>query len=114
MLDEDQSVIEWASEELPIPYRSPLDKQLHRYYPDMVYKVKNADGTISTRMVEVKPKVQTIEPVKGKKLTKKYIREVTTYMVNKAKWDAAESFCATKGWVFSKITEEELFPKQPK
>jgi hypothetical protein len=114
MLDERDDVLEWSSEELDIPYRSPLDKRIHRYYPDFHYKHKKPDGAIGFRMIEVKPLVQTKPPVKKTKTTKKYIREVTTYLVNKAKWDAAEAYCADKGWEFIKITEEELFPKQPK
>jgi hypothetical protein len=110
MLDDRDDVIEWSSEEIIIPYRSPLDKQIHRYFPDFFYKVKKPDGTIECKMVEVKPFKQTIEPTrpKDRRSSKKYIREVTTYLVNKAKWDAAESYCATKGWEFIKITEHNL------
>jgi hypothetical protein len=108
MLDEDDSVLEWASEELIIPYRSPLDKRIHRYFVDFVYKVKLPNGSIVIKAVEVKPFAQTIEPIKGKKTTKKYVREVTTYLVNKAKWDAAEAYCKSKGWLFEKMTEKDI------
>ena len=33
-LDNDTNIIEWSSEEIIIPYRSPLDNKIHRYYPD--------------------------------------------------------------------------------
>lgn len=107
-LDIWDTVISWSSEEMAIPYRSPLDKKIHHYYPDIVAKVKKPDGSTGTVMYEIKPYKQTIEPVKGKRTTKRYIREVTTYLVNKAKWDAAEALCQDRGWQFLKITENEL------
>ena len=27
-------VIEWSSEEIVVPYKSPIDKRIHRYFPD--------------------------------------------------------------------------------
>lgn len=110
MLDEDDTIIEWSSEECIVHYRSPLDKQVHRYFPDFVYKHKKPDGSIGWKMVEVKPLAQTLEPKrpKGKRTSKKYIREVTTYLVNKAKWDAAEAFCKQRGWIFEKMTEKDI------
>lgn len=112
--DETESVVDWQSEEFSIPYRSPLDKKLHRYFPDVLITTRQKDGTLKKKLIEIKPSTQTKEPVKKSKTTKKYIREVTTYLVNKAKWDAATAFCADKGWEFIKITENELFPKKPK
>ena len=116
LLDENEDVINWGSEEMSIPYRSPLDNRVHRYFPDFIAKMRKSDGTTFIRMIEVKPLKQTVEPQrpKDKKTTKKYIREVSTYLVNRAKWDAAEALCKDKGWEFTKITEEELFPRQPK
>ena len=51
---------------------------------------------------------QTKEPNTQKRVTKKYISEVTTWAVNKAKWKAAEEFCLDQGWEFKIITEKEL------
>jgi isopentenyldiphosphate isomerase len=116
MLDEREDIVEWGSEELKIPYRSPLDKRIHHYYPDFQYKHTKTDGTFGFKLCEVKPYKQTVEPVrpKDRRSSKKYIREVTTYLVNKAKWDAAEAYCADKGWEFIKITEHNLPDNQPK
>ena len=116
MLDEREDVIAWGSEELKLPYRSPLDNRIHHYYPDMIAKMKKADGSTFIRMIEVKPLKETMPPIKPKerKTSKRYIREVSTYLVNQAKWNAAEAFCQDRGWEFTKITEEQLFPKQPK
>jgi hypothetical protein len=33
-LDENKSIIQWSSEEIAIPYISPLDIRYHRYFPD--------------------------------------------------------------------------------
>jgi len=47
-LDENPMVTWWASEELFIPYRNPIDKKMHRYFPDFVVKTKKKDGTVMT------------------------------------------------------------------
>ena len=112
--DNNPDILEWSSEEIAIPYRSPLDKQIHHYFPDNFIKTKQINGSIKKQIVEIKPHAQTLEPVKGKKKTKKYIREVTTYLVNQAKWEAAKSWCADRGYDFVILTEKQLFPKQPK
>lgn len=108
-LDETPSVIEWKSEEIAIPYISPVDGRRRRYFPDFIVKVKKADGSIHTMMLEVKPKAQTLEPKVQKKRTKKYITEVMTWGINSAKWTAAREYCLDKGWEFKLITEAEIF-----
>lgn len=107
-LDKNQDVISWASEELTIPYLSPVDKRMHRYFPDFLVKVRTKDNKIRTMMIEVKPKKQTQEPVKKKRVTKQYLQEVATFNVNKAKWQAANEFCLDRGWEFLIFTEDHL------
>lgn len=107
-LDENQNILEWSSEEVAIPYRSPLDGRIHRYFPDFVVKAQMNDGSVKTLMLEVKPLVQTKEPKKQTKKTKKYITEVTTWAVNQQKWKMAEEYCLDRGWEFRLITEKEL------
>lgn len=109
-LDTDPNVLEWSSEETIIPYRSPLDNKIHRYFPDFKVKVIDRDGKHKTYLMEVKPLKQTQEPKKTptNKATKRYIHEVTTYLTNKAKWSAAESYCAKNGYEFLIITEQVL------
>ena len=68
-LDKNPDVVSWGSEELIIPYKSPLDNRIHRYFPDFVVKVRNKDGNLKTTLIEVKPKKQTIEPEKKKRVT---------------------------------------------
>lgn len=110
--DMHKDVIWWSSEEKIIPYRSPVDNKIHRYFPDFLINIKNKEGKTETVMIEVKPKSQTKEPKRPSKVTKKYINEVFTYGVNQNKWKAAEEFCADRGWRFMIMTEEEIFGKK--
>lgn len=107
-LDQNESIIEWGSEEIVIPYRSPVDNKIHRYFPDFYVKVKQKDDTIKVMILEIKPEKQTRPPQKGKKVTKKYITEVVTWGVNEAKWKAATEFCLDRGWQFKVLTEKDL------
>ena len=107
-LDENQSVIQWSSEEIAIPYRSPLDNRIHRYFPDFYVKAIDSDGRLKEMILEVKPKKETREPVKKKRITKQYITEVTTWGKNQAKWKAATEYCSDRGWEFKLITEDHL------
>ena len=107
-LDESTRVLEWKSEETAIPYRSPIDNRIHRYFPDFIVKAATKDGGTKTMMLEVKPKAQTKEPKKQTKKTKRYITEVTTWGVNQAKWAAAIEYCKDRDWEFKLITEDEL------
>lgn len=107
-LDNHQDIIYWGSEEIIIPYRSPIDNKIHRYYVDFIVTKINKDGKKETILIEVKPSKQTIEPKRPKKITKKFITEVTEYSKNTAKWKAAENFCKDRGWKFHIFTEKEL------
>ena len=107
-LDTTDNIVEWGSEELIIPYRSPTDGKIHRYFPDFYVKVRQKDATIRVMILEIKPHKQTIEPVKKSRVTKQYIQEVVTYGTNQAKWKAATEFCADRGWTFKVLTEHDL------
>jgi len=111
MLDENINIIRWSSEEVIIPYRSPIDNRMHRYFPDFYVEAKTNDGNIKKILIEVKPHAQTREPEKKKRKTKSYITEVMTWGVNKAKWESAQNYCREKGWLFQILTEKELFKK---
>ncbi len=107
-LDAHKDVVLWSSEELFVPYRSPIDNKIHRYFPDFIVRKKNVDGLVETVMVEVKPFKQTQPPTKQKKPTKKYLQEVYTWGINNAKWEAAREFCNERKWKFMIMTENEL------
>ena len=106
--DKNQNILEWASEEIAIPYRSPIDNRVHRYFPDFYMKVKETNGRIKNYVIEVKPAKQTIPPKKPKRQTKGYIREAYEYARNQAKWKMAKEFCADRQWEFKVVTEKEL------
>jgi hypothetical protein len=50
-MDDNPSVLEWASEECIIPYKSPVDQKLHRYFPDIWAKVRRIDGRTKTYLL---------------------------------------------------------------
>ncbi len=105
--DDNPAIIWWSSEELAIPYISPVDGKRHRYFPDFIIKVKRKDDTVMTHVIEVKPFSQTQKPIQ-KRRTKKFLQEAATYAVNQMKWRAADEFCYTHGWKFQILTEREL------
>jgi len=107
-LDENPNVLEWSSEEIVIPYLSPVDNRIHRYFPDFFVKAKAKDGKIKSMLLEVKPKAQTREPKKQRRITQRYLTEVATWGKNQAKWEAANGYCLDRGWEFKLITEDDL------
>ena len=102
--DENKNIIEWGSEELIVPYISPLDNKQHRYFPDFYIKTKNGDKF----MVEIKPKKFTKAPKPKKRVTKAYMHETKEWHRNQAKWKAAKNVCEKLGWKFQIITEDHL------
>ena len=106
--DKNQNILEWASEEIAIPYRSPVDNRVHRYFPDFYMKVKERGGKVKRYVIEVKPYKQTMPPKPRSRKTKSYLTECVTYAVNQAKWSAAKEFCEDHRIEFKVVTEKEL------
>jgi len=106
--DLNENILEWGSEEIVMPYRSPVDGRVHRYFPDFYIKVKESTGRIKKMIVEIKPKRQCSPPSKPKKQTKGYLREAYEYAKNQAKWEAASEWCKDRGYIFKVFTEKEL------
>ena len=106
--DNTPAILEWGSEEIIIPYRSPIDNRVQRYYPDFYIKVREKSGKISKYIVEIKPKKQTKPPYGKDKRTAAYKREALTFAKNRAKWDAAEEFCDDRQMKFLILTEDHL------
>lgn len=107
-IDTHTDVVEWGSEEFAIPYRSPIDGKVHRYFPDFLVKKRTPQGTTETVVVEIKPSKETNPPVIQSKPTKQYLREVYTWGINSAKWKAAEEYCLDRNWKFIIMTEFDL------
>ena len=109
--DKNENVLEWSSEEIALPYKSPLDNRIHRYFPDFYIKVKEGNK-IQKYLVEIKPKRQVSEPKIPKRKTKGYIYEVKEYVKNQAKWKSAQEFCEDRQWKFKIMTEDDLGIRQ--
>ena len=107
-LDKADWCISWSSEEIAIPYLSPVDGKYHRYFPDFVVKYRDKSGSIKTMMSEIKPHKQSQPPVQKKRVTKQYINEVVAYGINQAKWKSANEYCLDRNWQFRVLTEKEL------
>jgi hypothetical protein len=106
--DINASVLEWGSETVIIPYKSPVDNKFHRYFVDFYVKIKNKDNKIVKYLVEIKPEKFTKPPEVPKRQTKKFILEVFQYGTNQAKWKAANEFCQDRGMKFLILTENDL------
>lgn len=111
--DETDEILAWSSEELIIPYTSPLDNKKHRYFTDLCVWCRQKDGKVRRIVIEIKPHEQTIKPVK--RPTEKdqaFVERVKTYLVNQAKWKTAQMFCESEDSTFVIWTEKQLFPSQ--
>jgi len=107
-LDNDPRIVEWASEEIIVPYISPVDGAPHRYFPDFYVKLLK-DGVVNEYLVEIKPKSQTLapKPPKSGKISRSYKMARIAWAVNEAKWNAARNYCKDKGLTFEILTEED-------
>ena len=109
--DTSEKILQWNSEEVIIPYISPIDNKRHRYFPDFLIQTEKG-----WTLIEVKPQVQTKPPKKlimenlTLKKKRRYVNAVQTWLVNEAKWKAAEQICKKKGWKFQIMTEKQLQP----
>ena len=108
--DKCKNILEWGSEEIVVPYKSPIDNRVHRYFVDFVVKIKNKDGVTETLLIEVKPKKQCSPPKKPMKKNRRFLNEIKNWGINSAKWKAATEYAENKGWRFIIITDETLSP----
>jgi hypothetical protein len=106
--DTNEKILEWGSEELVIPYKSPIDNKWHRYFPDFFIKYIDSQGKVRRSIIEIKPKRFCEAPKAQSRKTKKYLYEVTEYAKNQAKWEAAKEFCADRRYEFKVLTEDHL------
>jgi hypothetical protein len=108
-MDNNPNVLKWTSETVIIPYTSPADGKIHRYFTDLSCEMKMKDGTIKKLIIEVKPERQTVPPTESsKKKRKTIIYERYNYAINCAKWEAAKNWCNKKGYIFLILTEKHL------
>jgi len=109
--DSSEKILQWSSEEVVIPYISPIDNKRHRYFPDFL--IQTAKGWF---LIEVKPQIESRPPKKklveklNLKKKRRYMKSVRTWLVNEAKWIAARKVCEVEGWTFEIFTEKQLTP----
>jgi hypothetical protein len=105
--DNNSNVIKWCSEEIAIPYLSPVDGKYHRYFVDFLVEMETKTGK-EVFLIEIKPKRQCVEPKRGKRTTRNYLKEMQTWKINNSKWIHAKNFATQNNWKFKILTEDDL------
>jgi hypothetical protein len=106
--DLNEKVLSWGSESVVVPYVSPKDGKVHRYFVDFVMHLKEGSN-IGKYLVEIKPDKFTRAPVATpRKKPKTLLFEKVQYAVNISKWEAAEAWAKKKGYKFVVLTEKDL------
>ena len=96
-------ILKYSSEEIIIPYLSPEDNQVHRYFPDFFIEYIDKNGNIFKEIVEVKPLHESDEKFA------KHDRAKEALAVNNAKWKSASLYCQSRGMRFRVLTELSIF-----
>jgi hypothetical protein len=104
--DNNDSVLQWASEAIQIPYRNPLTGKQTVYIPDFFVMYQDKMGNKIAEVVEIKPKKQSL--IESKVASAK---DRAVVALNHAKWAAAMAYCKRIGCTFRVITEDDLFYK---
>jgi hypothetical protein len=104
--DNHDSVIQWASESIQIPYRNPLTGKQTIYIPDFFVLYQDKLGQQKAEVVEIKPKKQSL--IESRVASAK---DRAVVALNHAKWAAAMAYCKRIGCTFRVITEDDLFYK---
>jgi hypothetical protein len=102
-LDNNDHVVNWASESITIPYRNPVTGKQSMYVPDFLITYRNKSNQLIAELVEIKPKKQSVIE------SKMSAREGAVVAVNYAKWDAATKWARRNGLTFRVITEDDMF-----
>jgi hypothetical protein len=102
-LDNNDHVVNWASESISIPYRNPVTGKQSMYVPDFLITYRNKNNQLIAELVEIKPKKQSVIE------SKMSAREGAVVAVNYAKWDAATKWARRNGITFRVITEDDMF-----
>jgi hypothetical protein len=106
--DQNDHVLEWASEAIAIKYRHPFTGKITNYVPDVFMRYRTRNNRICTEIIEIKPRKQSL--IEGR-MTE---RDRMVVAINHAKWSAAQAWCQKSGIVFRVLNEDSLFRKAPK
>lgn len=101
--DNNEHILQWASESISIPYRNPITGKQSTYVPDFLITYRTRNNTMIAEVIEIKPKKQSVVESKMK------ANERAVVAVNYAKWDAATKWCKKQGLLFRVVTEDQLF-----
>lgn len=101
--DNNDAIMEWASEAISIPYRHPITGKMTNYVPDFFIRYRDSKNRIHAEIVEIKPKKQSVVESKMSN------RERAVVAVNYCKWAAAQKWCKRAGLAFRVITEDQMF-----
>jgi hypothetical protein len=104
MCDENDAILEWASESVKIPYKDPLTGKPTVYVPDFLVVFTDNKKQKRAELWEVKPVNQTIKEHVGKNPYNQ-----AQYARNMVKWQAARVWCKQNGINFRIITETDLY-----
>jgi hypothetical protein len=102
-LDNNDNVMQWASESIQIPYRNPVTGKQSIYIPDFLITYRTRHNTLIAEVIEIKPKKQSIIESKMNN------RDRMVVAINYAKWDSATKGCNRNGLKFRVLTEEDMF-----
>lgn len=106
--DRNPNVVRWTSESVCLPYISPVDGKMHRYFVDNTVHILEGDKVVKY-LIEIKPSKQTRPPSKhGNKKRSTIIHENATWSVNQAKWMAAKDWCDKNNYKFQIVTEKDF------
>ena len=101
--DNNEHILQWASESIQIPYRNPITGRQTIYVPDFFITYRGRDNTVRAELIEIKPKKQSVIESKAS------ARDRAVVAINYAKWDAASKWARRNGVVFRVITEDMMF-----
>ena len=102
-LDNNEHVVQWASEGVSIPYRNPITGKQSMYVPDFIVTYRGRDNALKAEMIEIKPKKQSLLEEKQSQ------RDRAQVAINYAKWEQAVKWCRANGLTFRVITEDQIF-----
>jgi hypothetical protein len=101
--DNNDAVLEWASEAISIKYQHPFTGKITSYVPDVFMRYRTKNNKICTEIIEIKPRKQSM--IEGKMND----RDRAVVAINHAKWVAARAWCQKAGIVFRVLNEDALF-----
>lgn len=101
--DNNEHILQWASEPLQIPYRHPLTGKGTVYVPDFLITYRDRADAVRGELIEIKPLKQSV--FEGKMKT----HEQATVAINYAKWNQATKWARQNGLLFRVINENDIY-----